>query len=320
MRGMASSAGARPRAPLELTWLACVLAGWSLTSVPVAGGVSPACAAASGRAVVAAGGAMGRRKNSSKKGTSVNAPTWEERDDISPFKLAEKRFKRYKGRSTDLSGVLDLSSPAAAGPRGEECGETDGGAAGVRVEQVPGRDGLLILPGFLTEDEQLVLAQKCLAEYPSPKHRSNLTPHHGCIDDLWETRPDLLEQLRWVTLGYQYDWTNRTYAAADHVRVPSELRRYAREAGIAAAGQPVAAEAVIVNYYSLSSTLGGHLDDVEPDQVLTVVVVTRKEYLTRKKYLTICISHAGGAGSGKPDCVHQPRVCSRVFGGRELKG
>ena len=34
------------------------------------------------------------------------------------------------------------------------------------------------------------------------------------------------------------------------------------------------AEAVIVNYYTLASTLGGHLDDVEPDQDTAIVSIS----------------------------------------------
>ena len=113
-----------------------------------------------------------------------------------------------------------------------------------------------------------------MADYPTPEHRSNLTPQHGRIERLWETREDLLEQLRWVTLGYQYDWTNRTYPPEHRVAVPCELVKYAEAASEAAGCSAVRAEAVIVNYYSLHSTLGGHLDDVEPDQTSAIVSIS----------------------------------------------
>lgn len=127
---------------------------------------------------------MGRKN----KGRSVHTPNWEERDDISPFKLAEKRLKRYKGRATDLSGVLDFAvapppcstdsarpDPAATEKCGtvilgpdfrpslmqDSCGRAE--AIGVRRVQVPGHDGLIILPGFLSEEAQLQLAERCLA-------------------------------------------------------------------------------------------------------------------------------------------------------------
>ena len=147
---------------------------------------------------------MGRKN----KGRSLHTPNWEERDDISPFKLAEKRLKRYKGKQTDFSGVLDFArhptcelakqhgaaqssivrpaahhapTPISAhGHQGNADGDIHGDAnlislgvesvagepaegKGVRVMKVPGRDGLIILPGFLSEEEQLVLAYRCLA-------------------------------------------------------------------------------------------------------------------------------------------------------------
>jgi alkylated DNA repair protein alkB family protein 1 len=240
-----------------------------------------------------AGGTSMRNKH---KGKSVTTPSWEGRDDISPFKLAEKRLKRYKGKQTDFSGVLDFardrfasgtehrtkslvkrqaeSDLSRATESGPVTGEEKVAGNGVEVVAVPGCEGLCILPGFLTEEEQLQLAERCLADYPTPEHRSNLTPQHGRIERLWETREDLLEQLRWVTLGYQYDWTNRTYPPEHRVAVPCELVKYAEAASEAAGCSAVRAEAVIVNYYSLHSTLGGHLDDVEPDQTSAIVSIS----------------------------------------------
>ena len=120
---------------------------------------------------------MGRRK---KKGAGLSTPNWDERDDISPFKLAEKRLKRYTGKTTDLSWVLDPASEplgsaqdrkaAIDGHAAGACGPAvhggsicEGAHRGARVVNVPGRDGLVILPGFLTEEEQLALAARCLA-------------------------------------------------------------------------------------------------------------------------------------------------------------
>ena len=146
---------------------------------------------------------MGRKN----KGRGVTTPTWDERDDITPFKLAEKRFKRYKGRQTDFSEVLDfeprqpdktcadtvrstadngstadigsailnpghcIRDDVPADPRpsavdgcggGQAGGEEQEEGKGARVVHVPGRDGLIVLPGFLSAEEQLRLAERCL--------------------------------------------------------------------------------------------------------------------------------------------------------------
>ncbi len=152
--------------------LACGVASWhpAVAGLPTRSLPRPAPAAG-------AAGDMGRRK---KKGASVSTPNWDEREDISPFKLAEKRLKRYKGKATDFSRVLDPASEplgtaqdreaASDGQAAGLCGRAEDGSSscegarrGVRVVNVPGRDGLVILPGFLTEEEQLALAARCLA-------------------------------------------------------------------------------------------------------------------------------------------------------------
>lgn len=80
---------------------------------------------------------------------------------------------------------------------------------------------------------------------------------------------------RWCTLGYQYDWTNRSYTEKARNPFPeavSELYDKAlREVKLERSHK---AEAAIVNFYTPKSTLGGHLDDVEPDQEAPIVSVS----------------------------------------------
>ena len=152
--------------------LACGVASWH----PAAASGLPTRAVPRPAPAAGAAGDMGRRK---KKGASVSTPNWDEREDISPFKLAEKRLKRYKGKATDFSRVLDLASEplgtaqdrqaASDGQAAGPCGHAEDGSSScegarraARVVNVPGRDGLFILPGFLTEEEQLALAARCL--------------------------------------------------------------------------------------------------------------------------------------------------------------
>lgn len=94
------------------------------------------------------------------------------------------------------------------------------------------------------------------------------------VSRIWEEGGKALEDLRWATLGYQYDWTARAYPEDERGEVPVEIQRIA-EGALAAAGQPrIKAEAVIVNFYHPSTTLGGHCDDVEPDQDAAIVSVS----------------------------------------------
>lgn len=141
-------------------------------------------------------------------------------------------------------------------------------------------------------EEQYDLACKCLEQYVLPPNISNLNLHYGAVGtqisnyfkekDSWPTKnsdekqsnPDpsalisptlppkqLCEKLRWVTLGYQYDWTARTYPK-ESIPFPSDLAQFIKKQA-ASVGIELCPEAAIINYYAIDSTLGGHLDDAE---------------------------------------------------------
>jgi len=154
-----------------------LLAFASASQLPTSSVFAPHLQESDTRAHTKNRGAMGRKNKGSK------IPSWEERDDISQFKLAEKRLKRYKGKQTDFSSVLDFASaepplldqgharisqsvhcaPSVEDISSERPALVAGlGSQGVKVVGVPGRDGLFILPGFLSEEEQLRLAERCL--------------------------------------------------------------------------------------------------------------------------------------------------------------
>lgn len=95
-----------------------------------------------------------------KKKRATGPPDWEAIGDrLSPFKLAEKRYKRYAGRAVDVSAALD--------PRGEVSGRLTrvNGAAGAglkghegsTVVGVTGREGLYILPSFISAEDQVCI-------------------------------------------------------------------------------------------------------------------------------------------------------------------
>jgi len=86
---------------------------------------------------------MGRRKRG-----PTQPPDWEALD-ISKFKLVEKRYKRYSGRQTDFSGALhpDMEGPARSRFKSV--------SSSVSALEIEGRDGLILLPGFLSPEEQV---------------------------------------------------------------------------------------------------------------------------------------------------------------------
>lgn len=75
----------------------------------------------------------------------------------------------------------------------------------------------------------------------------------------------LLERLRWVTLGYHYNWDSKKYSADHYTPFPSDLAFLSEQVAAACGFQGFRAEAGILNYYRLDSTLGIHVDRSELD-------------------------------------------------------
>ncbi len=89
----------------------------------------------------------------------------------------------------------------------------------------------------------------------------------------------LIRRIRWATLGYQYDWTTKTYPpAAEAPSFPADLAAWAEAiAGGACSSpsiQPAApfvAQAGIVNFYQSSDSLTSHVDRSEENQQAPLV-------------------------------------------------
>ena len=80
----------------------------------------------------------------------------------------------------------------------------------------------------------------------------------------------LLARLAWATVGYHFQWTERRYDPEKRSPLPADLGRLAADLA-GACGWALEAEAAILNLYSPSSTMGGHLDDAEPCQAVPIV-------------------------------------------------
>lgn len=84
---------------------------------------------------------------------------------------------------------------------------------------------------------------------------------------------DLQYKLRWVTLGYHHNWDTKHYDSHHHSPFPPDLAKLTRFI-LAAVGFPeFTAEAAIVNYYHLDSTLSGHTDHSEKDLTAPLISI-----------------------------------------------
>lgn len=156
--------------------------------------------------------------------------------------------------------------------------------------------GLLIVPGLIPLDVQRVLLDRMLhRDASNPIHQTNVNLHyhvpyppqsesffrHDGLNDSIISPKDpaahkrmtvsqfLNRKLRWITLGGQYDWTNKVYPAHDPPPFPSDLARLLQS--LFSETKP---EAAIVNLYSPGDTLSMHRDvSEECDQGLISISI-----------------------------------------------
>lgn len=208
-----------------------------------------------------------------------------------------KRFKLYKRKQPppDFSDVIDFDTLSAdvetiAGEKvvrvklsGASVGSIDGlqdiaDWKAYRIERLP---GVTFIQNPFLPVYQRYWVCRCLAAYPLRPNVCNLDDDlhtdRGDPGDLWQqahahdpdavlSKKDLLYKLRWVTLGYHYDWTKKVYVSSRWSRFPTDLADLSHCLASVLGYHSYNAEAAIVNYYHSDSTLSGHVDRSEFDK------------------------------------------------------
>ncbi|XP_039993820.1 LOW QUALITY PROTEIN: nucleic acid dioxygenase ALKBH1 [Xiphias gladius] len=206
-----------------------------------------------------------------------------------------KIFKFYKRRNPppDFTDVIDFSKdvlsnkivPAKLDP----AAVSDVEAAKVGLKPVIDwrAFGLQGYPGFIFISNPFLLGSRpfwvrqCLKTYPQKPNVCNLDMHMPPSDtqDIWgksihalscppsgkREQKSLLERLRWVTLGYHYNWDSKTYCAKNYTPFPTDLHLLSFQITAACGFPGFNAEAGILNYYRSDSSLGIHVDESELD-------------------------------------------------------
>ncbi|CAF3588228.1 unnamed protein product [Rotaria sp. Silwood1] len=118
-------------------------------------------------------------------------------------------------------------------------------------------DGLYFLSNPFTIEGQRQWINRCINNYPRQTRTS--------VGDNSDNQN--LARLRWATLGYHYDWTNKIYKLDDHTKIPDELSQLCQTIAQVISSNTdcpmMYAETVIINYYHLNSTLCAHTDHSE---------------------------------------------------------
>ncbi|XP_072546358.1 nucleic acid dioxygenase ALKBH1 [Salminus brasiliensis] len=210
-----------------------------------------------------------------------------------------KLFRFYKRRNPppDFSQVIDFSKRVddervfATELDHSSLGEVAACSAGLRPVKEWRAFGLQAHPGFIfisnpfLPGSQRYWIKQCLKAYPQKPNVCNLDMHMSSTEteNIWEKSVEsirkkgkreprtLLEKLRWVTLGYHYNWDTKTYSADHYSPFPPDLHTLSQTVAAACGFPGFQAEAGILNYYRSDSSLGIHVDESELDHTLPLL-------------------------------------------------
>ena len=211
------------------------------------------------------------------------------------LRLAERK---YKAAGADLSEAFDFSDLSKNRP--EIANEivllgtwTCTNGTEKPVYGIKGVEGFMYVPEALTSEEQLHFMYQSFTSYAKHPNATNLDAHYETPAEgffhFFESQTDLqmkkkvdgqhatfkaseiedkiIRKIRWITLGYQYNWTTKEYNFDDvdaSTIFPSDLADWTRMAveklGFGPDYRP---EAGIVNFYQPDDTLTGHVDRSE---------------------------------------------------------
>lgn len=217
---------------------------------------------------------------------------------MTAFRQAERK---YKGSALDLSEAYDFSAGVFQ-QDGKIMGSWKCSDGTERpVYGIEGVEGFLYVPSAMTYEEQLYFMKQSFIEYPKKPNATNLDAHFDIpsqglfpyIKDKKECKihsktkgidevhgPSVLEEkfikkTRWITLGYQYNWTTKQYNFDDkdlNCEFPEDLGQWIKRAAYQLGfGSDYKPEAGIVNFYQSDDTLTGHIDRSELNMTAPLV-------------------------------------------------
>ncbi|KAF7655069.1 hypothetical protein LDENG_00061090 [Lucifuga dentata] len=206
-----------------------------------------------------------------------------------------KLFKFYKQRKPppDFSNVIDFNKSPLGGKvvpcdldPAAVC-DVDAATVGLqpvrewRAFSLQAHSGFIFISNPFLLGFQLSWIRQCLKTYTQKPNVCNLDMHMSPSDtqDIWaqsahtlrlpqsgrREAKTLLERLRWVTLGFHYNWDTKTYSADHFTPFPADLHSLSRHIAAACGFPGFNAEAGILNYYRPDSSLGIHVDESELD-------------------------------------------------------
>jgi len=152
-------------------------------------------------------------------------------------------------------------------------------------------DGFFIFSNILTVQSQIHWAKTSLEVFSTSTH-TNLTnlnkskqpPEQSNraenkFSDLWLESVNANDiskffDLRWVSLGYHYNWTSRKYEENLNSDLPPNFSSFCKQLANCIPGLDVTPEAAIINYYPCGTSMSGHIDDAEHNMDEPIVSIS----------------------------------------------
>lgn len=143
------------------------------------------------------------------------------------------------------------------------------------ISRLRANPGLIIIKNPFTPVGQRYWVRKLLSEYTKHPNKNNLLPSmfsENVIRNFWESltnekdvrkQRSLKKSMRWSTLGYHYDWTNKVYDEDSKDEFPRELSDLVATVANSLGFPSYKSEAAIINFYPIGSTLSAHTDHSE---------------------------------------------------------
>lgn len=137
------------------------------------------------------------------------------------------------------------------------------------------RPGLILIRNPFTSIGQRYWIKRFCEDFTKHPNPNNLLPsrfNEKVIKDFWGSlnnepvnsqRRLIKKSMRWCTLGYHYDWTNKIYDESYRSEFPADLHHLVSSIAEALGFEKYKSEAAIINFYPIGTTLSAHTDHSE---------------------------------------------------------
>lgn len=204
--------------------------------------------------------------------------------------MVRKEFKKYKKRKPppDFSDVVDFCQPELFKDKIEkieleitdDVNNIDYAYVGLKhpkewkVYELKTSSGFLVVPNpFLSYAAQSHWVKQTLTTYTKDPYPSNLDilmklDKSKSTWDISKEKSDdnsFINQLRWVHMGYHFDYNTVDYKLKTYHGFPHDLATLTQTIAKTFQFPDYVAETAIINYYPDGSSMGGHTDHYEEE-------------------------------------------------------